>query len=180
MDKKMSDKFSKLQLDDLISQDKSTLDQWFLAGETPTIGEINGITNGRVLSGITVLESDVVRTLVNRSWLPWQGKTFFPINDEAGKGVNRLKVGPVKRDKFEFTTTIIPALVGDKPVFSLNYDHPHNPWYIRPIRDDLKKLKDGLFLGTANVRLREEYHFVLYFALELASLAGINKTSSAD
>ena len=33
-------------------------------------------------------------------------------------------------------------------------------------RDDLKKIDDGLFLGTANFRRKNGYSFILYFALE--------------
>ena len=62
---------------------------------------------------------------------------------------------------------LLPSLIeGDNDVFSLNYDQQGNPWFIRQIRDDLKKIDEGLFLGTANFRTKSGYKFILYFALE--------------
>jgi len=54
-----------------------------------------------------------------------------------------------------------------------DYDQPQNPPGIRRIRDYLKEIDRGLFLGTSNIELAGGYRFILYFALEeTASLEG--------
>jgi hypothetical protein len=160
-------KMFNLKLDDLVNRSLGELDELFLLAETPTIDEIDGVTEGRVLAGNLGLNFQKLRQIVNLGLLPWKGKVFSPLNNDEGNGKNRLEVSFFKTKLFHFETNIIDPLVGDNKVFSLNYDLPGNPWIIRQIRDDLKKLRDGLFLGTANFRWKDEYKFVLYFALEL-------------
>ncbi|MBF0224590.1 MAG: hypothetical protein HQK76_03960 [Desulfobacterales bacterium] len=149
---------------------KYELDELFLNGETPTIEEIKGLTNGRVLAGILPLANKYIRYIINLPFiLPWKGKFFDPITKDMGKGKNRIEYGLLKIKLFNFETNIIDPLVGDNKVFSLNYDLSGNPWFIRQIRDDMKKISKKLYLGTANFKWRGEHKFVLYFALELAS-----------
>jgi len=156
-----------LHTDDLINRSTEELDELFLLASTPTIEEIHGATNGRVLSGELFLKQQAGRFFINLPWMPWKGKIFEPLSKTRGKGINRMDVGPAKGKLFNFETSLIDPLVGDDRVFNLNYDIPGNPWIIRQIRDDVKKLRDGLFLGTANLKWRGEHLFVLYFSLEV-------------
>jgi len=153
-------------LDSLMLLNKEELDELFLEGETPTIAEISGPTDGRVLAGIPPLTIQGLVRLVNNPLLPWKGKAFEPIDQHHGKGKNRIEIGSMKQRWFHFNTSIIPSLVGAGDVFSLDYDQPGNPWFIRQIRDDLKKIGENLFLGTANFKVKDGYKLVLYFALE--------------
>ena len=155
------------RLDALMGKSKAELDALFLAGQTPTIEEISGPTRGKVLSGIAHLQLPLGVYLTNVPFLPWKGKQFDAVSKSEGRGINLIELWPTKQTMFHFETTIIPSLIaGDNDVFSLNYDQPGNPWFIRQIRDDLKKIDDGLFLGTANFKTKNGYRFVLYFALE--------------
>lgn len=153
-------------LDSLLDLSKEELDDLFFNGETPTIAEISGPTEGRVLAGMPPLQWPQLIHVINNPLLPWKGKAFEPIDEFSGKGKNRLEIGPVKQLVFHFNTHIIPSLVGAGDVFSLDYDQPGNPWFIRQIRDDLKKIGDNLYLGTANFKVKDGYRFVLYFALQ--------------
>lgn len=155
------------RLDALIGKTKAELDTLFLSGQTPTIEEIQGPTRGKVLSGIAHLQIPMGVYLTNIPLLPWKGKQFEAINKNEGRGINLIEIWPSKQTMFHFETAIVKSLIeGDNDVFSLNYDQPGNPWFIRQIRDDLKKIDDGLFLGTANFRRKNGYSFILYFALE--------------
>ena len=49
---------------------------------------------------------------------------------------------------------------------STDYDLRENARIIRPIRDDLKKLKDDFFLSTANLKKVDGYIFILYFGFQ--------------
>lgn len=155
------------RLDALMQKSKAELDQLFLAGQTPSMNEIKGPTRGKVLSGVAHLQNPLGVYLTNMPVLPWKGKQFETINKEQGRGINLIELWPTKQTMFHFETAIVPSLIdGDNDVFSLNYDLPGNPFFIRAIRDDLKKIDDGLFLGTANAKIKGSYKFVLYFALE--------------
>jgi hypothetical protein len=157
-----------LKLDDLMNRGSEELEALFIGGETPTIEEINGPTRGRVLSGkVLGLSSQNLRQVYNLPWLPWMGKAFSPISSQAGEGKNRLRFGFFKPQMFRFETRILPPMMGTKDVFSLNYDLPENPWFIRQIRDDVKRVGPGLYLGTANFKWKGNHEFVLYFGLEL-------------
>ena len=59
--------------------------------------------------------------------------------------------------------------MGTDNVYNLNYDLPGNPWYISRIRDDVKKIGEGLFLGSANFKIMGEHRFLVYFVLESAT-----------
>jgi hypothetical protein len=163
----LAKKMQNLQLNDLINRSTEELDELFLLATTPTIEEIHGATAGRVLSGELFLKEQAGRFFINLPWMPWKGKIFEPLSKTRGKGINRMEGGPLKGKLFHFETSIIDPLVGDDQVFTLNYDLRGNPWFIRQIRDDVKKLRDGLFLGTANMKWKGEHIFVLYFALEV-------------
>ncbi|MBF0101821.1 MAG: hypothetical protein HQK77_13030 [Desulfobacterales bacterium] len=165
---KKENSINSLKLDDLMNYSKDELDELFLQAETPTIEEINGITNGRVLTGIFPLVNPYFRYILNLPFImPWRGKFFQPIDSKNGEGINRIEFGIVKFRMFRFETQIIEPIVGPNKVFSLNYDLPENPWFIRIIRDDVKRLRQGLYLGTANLQWKSDYYFILYFALEL-------------
>jgi hypothetical protein len=50
----------------------------------------------------------------------------------------------------------------------LNYDLESNWSIVRRIRDDLKRIRPGLYLGDGNLRRDDgNYEHILYFALEL-------------
>jgi hypothetical protein len=155
------------RLDALMGKTKKELEILFLSGQTPSIEEIKGPTRGKVLSGIAHLQHPMGVYLTNVPFLPWKGKQFETISPTEGRGINLVELWPTKQTMFHFETAIVKSLIdGDNDVFSLNYDLPGNPWFIRKIRDDLKKIDEGLFLGTANFRTKSGYRLALYFALE--------------
>lgn len=151
-----------LTLDDLVTKDKAELDQLFREGDTPDEDALEGETRGRVLAGRGPLRLGAVRQAVNGPLLPWKGKTFARTS-----GKNRFEFGPIERQEFEFDTKVQESLLSDdNDVLTLDYDQPANPPGIRQIRDDLKELEEGLYLGTANLDVGDDYEFILYFALE--------------
>jgi hypothetical protein len=158
-------------IDGLIRSDREELDRLFIFGQTPTMDEMQGIYDGNALSGVLMLNNQWVKNLINLGWLPWKGKIFeteISIKGKGGQGngVNRLNIGPIRFLRFQCDTQITPPLVDPNNVFRLNYDIPGNPWYIRRIRDDIKRIGDGLYLGTANFRMGSAHKFIIYFVLE--------------
>jgi len=151
-----------LRIDDLVSMSKSELDDLFREGETPKPGALDGQTRGHVLAGRGLLRVEPLRQAVNGPYLPWKGKGI-----EEGQGWNRFGYGSLEHQGFEFETRIAPSLLpDDNDVLIFGYDQPENPPGIRRIRDDLKEIDRGLFLGTSNIEVGGGYRFMLYFALE--------------
>lgn len=152
-----------LTADDLVDKSRSELDELFLGGDTPEEGALDGETRGRVLAGRGPLRAETVREAVNTPLTPWKGKHI-----ERGLGANRFGYGPLERQGFEFETRIAVSLSpeDEDDVLVFDYDQPENPQGVRRIRDDLKEIDDGLFLGTSNAKFGGGYSFVIYFALE--------------
>ena len=152
-----------LTADDLVDKSKDELDDLFLGGDTPDKDALDGETRGRVLAGRGPLRAEAVREIVNTPLLPWKGKSI-----DHGLGANRFGYGPLERQGFEFETRMEPSLVPEDSddVLIFDYDQPENPPGVRRIRDDLKEIDDGLFLGTSNVEVGDGYRFLIYFALE--------------
>jgi hypothetical protein len=161
---------SRPHIDGLIKSDREELDRLFISGQTPNMNEMQGTYDGNALAGVLMLNNQWVKNFINLGWLPWQGKIFeMAFSKRAGgqgSGINRLNIGSLRFLRFHFNTQIAPPLVGANNVFRLNYDLPGNPWYIRRIRDDIKRIGDGLYLGTANFRMGGAHKFIIYFVLE--------------
>ncbi|HKJ41329.1 MAG TPA: hypothetical protein VKA27_04510 [Sunxiuqinia sp.] len=156
-----NEKLAKVQLEDLPKMRRHQLDELYLLATTPTVEEVKGVTNGRILDGIIPFNKYF-------SWIPWKGKVFEPLTASNGKGINRIEIRNFKRKWFKFATSNIPPLYGDADVLTLDYANQGNIWPIKLVRDDLKKLHDGLFLGAVYLKSKKGYNFWLYFALELA------------
>ena len=153
-----------LTVDDLVSKSKSELDELFRDGETPDEDAVEGVTRGRVLAGRGPLRLGAARDVINNPLLPWKGKVF-----ERGGGKNRIEVGPIKRQEFEFDTYTAPPLHDDgDDVLVLDYDLPENPPGIRQVVDELREIDTGLYLGTSNITVGDET-FMFYFGLEEAA-----------
>jgi hypothetical protein len=70
--------------------------------------------------------------------------------------------------RFPFVTSIHGPLIGGDPAFSLNYDLENNWSIVRRIRDDLRRIRPGPYLGDGKLRTDDgNYEHILYFALEL-------------
>ena len=145
---------------------RKTLDAIFLEGETPSIAEMVGVVDGSVGSLKYIPDLKLLRKFINLGWVPWRGKIFYEVSPTESKGINRFRVWPFKFLRYRCETTIKPPLVGPNDVYCLNYDLPGNPGIIRRVRDDIKRVGDGVYLGSANMRLRGKQRFVAYFILK--------------
>jgi hypothetical protein len=156
-----------LRLDDLLGLPAADLAARYAAGRTPTLAEVSGDLDGRMLAvpalGAGALADLIRRWASNRSAFPWAGKSFTP-GEARGVGENRLFGDRVRRYKFD--TFIGKSRAGDFDALQLDYGRPDNPWFIRPIRDELRTIAPGLFLGQAWVEARGKPTLALYFGLE--------------
>ena len=150
----------------LVALDTDTLAALYAGAAVPKLERIAGDLRGRMLAwqGATGLFAGAVRTLGSWDHFPWRGKSFTPRHSEAGEGINRVFSDRWKL--FQFTTFVGPSRAGDFQSVQLDYDHPTNPFFIRAIKDEIRELSPGLFLGQAYLQLGQTERLVLYFGLQ--------------
>ncbi len=96
---------------------------------------------------------------------PWRGKKFDAKNLS---GINVFESGDITRERFPFKTSTGRS-TGDSElvVLKIDYDIPQNPFWLRPILDELVEVAPGKYLGTMNLRLIPSFPFrLVYFELE--------------
>ncbi|MFQ6026390.1 MAG: hypothetical protein ACE5Q6_02620 [Dehalococcoidia bacterium] len=153
---------------DLVKLSRRELEEMFLSAQTPTMEEMNRTFDGSVLAGRLVLNTRLVRMFLNLGWFFWRGKTFETSGENEGRGINRFKIGPFRFLRYPCATRITAPLVGPTDAFRLDYDVPENPWFVRRLKDDVRKIDNGLFLGSFNIRFSGKVRLIAYFLLQSA------------
>jgi hypothetical protein len=155
-------------VDELVLLDVDTLARLYQQASVPQLARINGDLKGRMLAwqGFKGIAADLVRALGGWDRFPWRGKSFSPRGEGAGDGINRIVSDRFKL--FKFTTFVAPSRAGSFDAVQLDYDHPGNPFFIRAIKDEIRELRPGLYLGQAYLHVRNSDHLVLYFGLEMS------------
>jgi hypothetical protein len=160
-------------LDDLAALDVAALEAVYRRGTVPsTLHALDGNPVCRMLS-VRGLDgggrASFVRNLARASWFPWAGKSFAAQSDGAGNGINRIRILGGKR-WFPFTTKIEPSAIDGAPCIFLDYRHDVNPRPIQMIRDELREIRPGLFLGPAMLDTgNAPPRLVLWFACDLGN-----------
>ena len=155
------------RLDELLALDTDTLARLYAQARVPKLPDLSGDLRGRMLAWPAVkgLPATVLRWLASAERFPWRGKTFSHQSAEAGGGDNRVVVD--RLHLFKFDTFIGPSRAGAFDAVQLDYDKPSNPFFIRAIKDEVRELRPGLWLGQAYlVAGKSAPRLVLYFALE--------------
>ncbi|MDX1692609.1 MAG: hypothetical protein R3208_02515 [Ketobacteraceae bacterium] len=142
-----------LTLEDLSDMSVSELDLLYRQGTLPaSMKVLDGTPEGRMLAvrGIEKTPlSGPIGFFSKASAFPWDGKSFKAISDNRGTGINRINLAVFKQEWFPFNTVVEPSVIDGKDCIYLDYDLPENPWFIRKIRDELREVSAGLFLGPA-------------------------------
>lgn len=118
------------------------------------LSEVSGEPIGRMLAIRGVEKVGLAFELVRRfaalrSVFPWEGKTFGAKTAERGTGINRVHFGALRMSWFPFETRVEPSVVDGAPCIYLDYAQPENPWFIAKVRDEIREVAPGLFLGPA-------------------------------
>ena len=153
-------------LDALLHAGPAALAELYRNAGVPRIGDVTGDLRGRLLA-IPSLEEPLAtlpRLLASSSAFPWRGKSFAAVNAERGTGNNRVIVDRLRL--FRFETFIGPSRAGDFDAMQLDYDNRDNPFFIRAIKDEVRELAPGLYLGQAFVQIGASApKLALYFGL---------------
>ncbi len=158
-----------LTLEELSTRTLDELRALYTSGGVPTsLHALDGSPRCRVLA-IRATGSGraaaFLRRVVTTSWFPWAGKRFDASDEAAGSGINRVRLMG-QHQWFPFATRIEPSVLDARPCILLDYDDPRNPRFIRGIRDELREVADGLFLGPAMLQRRRGATLVLFFACD--------------
>jgi hypothetical protein len=154
-------------LDDLAGLDAGALGALYRAARTPRLHELDGDLRGRMLA-IPALPGALAGPLRRfAAWrrFPWRGKSFTARDAARGEGINRVFSDRRPRRWFRFDTFVDRSRAGDFDAVQLDYDNPGNPGFIRAIKDEVRLVAPGLFLGQAYVVSRTKARLVLYFGL---------------
>jgi hypothetical protein len=151
-------------LDELSALDASALERLYREATVPELRDLDGDLRGRMLVGpVGRGLGAVMRAAGRMRGFPWLGKSFRALSDGHGEGVNRVVSD--RFHLFRFDTTIGRSRAGEFDAVQLDYDRPQNPALIRAIKDEVRELRPGLFLGQAYLETRRGARLVLYFAL---------------
>jgi hypothetical protein len=157
-------------LDDLAALDVDALEAVYRRGTVPaSLHALDGSPVCRMLS-VRRLDHGVVagalRGFARSGAFPWAGKSFSAASDGEGTGINRVRLAGTRR-WFPFQTRIEPSAIDGAPCILLDYDHRVNPKPIRMIRDELREVAPGPFLGPAMLDTKNSPpKLVLFFACD--------------
>jgi len=152
-------------LDDLLYMGPEDLAHLYRAAETPRVSDLDGDLRGRMLAVPLAGKplASLVRALGAWDRFPWRGKSFRATDGAHGEGINRFVTDRFRR--YAFTTSIGPSRAGDFDAVQLDYDDRDNPLLVRAIKDEVRAIEPGLFLGTAWIPWRGKRRLGCYFGL---------------
>ncbi|MCB9595724.1 MAG: hypothetical protein H6719_23585 [Sandaracinaceae bacterium] len=154
-------------LDDLARLSVAELGALYRDAPAPTsLEDLAGAPVGRMLTvrGIDRPRRRAgVAQLARAGFFPWRGKSFEAFDHERGEGINRTTL---LGERFKFGLSFDRSAIDGGPCVLLDYDRSDNPWPIRQIRDELRELRPGLFLGPALWKTKRDPVLVLWFAID--------------
>ena len=123
---------------------------------SPTLEEMNGHYMGFGPEGRdTAFQKGYANYMFNeqseRGY--WLGKAFRPLDGSVGEGYNRWRFpgGRVERN-LRMATRVQNSIIDGKPCYVLDYGAMNNGM---TLYDELRKLDDGVLIGTATWRKRD-------------------------
>jgi hypothetical protein len=153
-------------LDDLARLGPDELMAMYKTARTPRLEDLDGKLSGRMLA-VPRLQKPHVRAWLEKfsksRLFPWQGKTFEHETSGHGHGVNRVLGERVKM--FRFHTSICPSHAGDFDAVHLDYGLDRNPPLVRDVKDEVREVAPGLWLGLAYLNTHDGVHLACYFAI---------------
>jgi hypothetical protein len=152
-----------VSIEQLCQVSKKELAELFSKCDIFAPNELEGRIDGQVINGNLLWVTKYGLCLTN--WF-WRGKTFYFPNRF---GRNYLSLGLADFNLFKFRTNIEDSMEYTGKVFSLRYSYPFsfNPWPIRLIVDEMRKVREGLYLGTGNIKIFGTFYLFDWYILML-------------
>ncbi len=169
---------SELTMNGLAAMSVAELDEVYRQGKAPeSLSELDGDLRGRALAAVLLDRAPfrlALRGITRSRLFPWAGKSFRAQGSGGqgsggqrsdGEGVNRLRLLG-RRRWFVFSTALGHSALDGEPCVVFDYDRPSNPWPVRQIHDELRRLTPSLYLGPAMWKTRGAPRLLFYFGLE--------------
>lgn len=94
----------------------------------------------------------------------WKGKTFM---SASSGGINMFEDNGKEISKYPFHTYKAQGIKDSVIVLKIDYATKENPWWLRPILDELVQVEPGKYLGKMQARIIPGFPFtVTFFPLE--------------
>lgn len=127
----------------------------FAAALTPDPGELRGYYAVKLVTGVL----PDIRFFRHRK--------FFPDNVEEPHGpggfnefLGRIRIG-------SFKIAVSDSILGDgQKVLRITYNRTGNPFWLKPLNDELKQVRDGYYLGRGVFALCGVVFNSFYFSVE--------------
>jgi hypothetical protein len=140
---------------ELASLDTRGLVERFTTLQAPSLAEMHGEYDGRLLRQphflATVFWSAMLR---NPLWL-WRGKAFRPVSDDAGRGYNVFRCCGRLLQHFPMATLIGPSRYDGRPAFQLVYRAYHSICGAVHMVDEVRRIREGAYLLIGTMGLFE-------------------------
>ena len=154
-------------LDALLDRPSRELELLYREARVPHLGDVRGHLRGRMLAWPMLDRRPVIagalRAFAGSRGFPWRGKSFRPHDEDRGEGINRVFTDRLRL--FRFDTSIGPSRAGSFDALQLDYDLDGNPGIIRRIKDEIREIEPGVWLGQAYFATRRRAILWLYFGL---------------
>jgi hypothetical protein len=151
-----------ITLDDLSSMTQEQLDDLFRRSPMGDVPDGDAVGSAIVAPG-TEIEGPTMRLA---RWLAWQGKIFYR---NRGELVN--KVGPLGLHLFRAKVYPAPSWYDGQPAIILDYSKLS--LLARKVRDEIREVSPGTYLGIVYYDKVKTINFVLQFRREGALRAGV-------
>ena len=148
-----------ITLDDLTTMTQEQLDDLFRSSPLGDIPDGDALGTAIVAPG-TDIEQPV---LMLARWLAWQGKVF---DRTRGELVN--KVSPIGLHLFKASVYVAPSWFDGQPAIILDYSK--KSLMARKVRDEIREVSPGMFLGIVFWDHTKTINFVLQFLRAGAAL----------
>jgi hypothetical protein len=150
-------------LDDLARMSQAELDDLFRRSPTGDIPDGDAIGTAIVAPGtpITGIKMFLAR------WLAWQGKVFYR---SQGELVN--KVSPIGLRLIRAAVYVAPSWLDNQPAIILDYSK--KSFVARRIRDEIREVSPGTYLGIVYYGRIKALNFVLQFPRAGALREGVS------
>lgn len=159
-----------LTLDELSALRCRDLRALFQEGLVPErFSALNGRPKGRLLA-FEYLDRgplfSITKTVANLRGFPWDGKSFASTGKRCGIGHNRINLLVREAEWFHFKTRVDKSGLDGKSCIRVDYGVPENPWPVNRLRDELREVSPGLYLGVMLWQAGYRAHPLLWFAID--------------
>lgn len=155
-------------LDALSKMSDDQLERLYREGSVPDdLTVLNGKPEGRLLAvrnaGEGLLAAGL-RRLASWRAFPWAGKVFQATSTQRGGGRNRIRLGR-ESELVPFETYFDQSALDGERCIVLDYDVAANPAPARRIRDELRQVGEGLYLGPMFLKSSGGQRMMLWWAV---------------